>query len=35
MCEDALTYARGGQCGELGKTTDLWKIPALLGDQSE
>jgi hypothetical protein len=25
---------RGGQCGELGKTTDLWKFPALLGDQT-
>lgn len=27
MCEDALTYARDGHCGELGKTTDPAEIP--------
>jgi hypothetical protein len=35
VCEDALTYARDGHCGELGKTTDPAEFPALVGDQSE
>jgi hypothetical protein len=29
VCEDALTYARDGHCGELGKTTDPAEIPGV------